>query len=458
MPSTSRKFFRHGPLAINPKALSVDYAELPVERVNTAAGEVAVIDVCGPLVYVGGFGWQGYDEVRHAVTGALASSARAVVMRIDSPGGEVAGAFETARALRVAALASSKPLIAYTTTQATSSAYALASAAGRIVVSDVGFVGSIGVIDTVLDVTAADVAQGLKFAVVSSGARKTDGHPHVAITADAVVEFQATVDSLAGVFFQLVATHRPQLTPERLRALNASVFHGGAAVAIGLADEVSSWDDLMASIGRANTQATVVASTEPGDSYDMPKPDEDEKNPMAAVMAALSALATGEDAEAASKAKKALAALVAAEEEPEPPPEKPDPEPPAASAALAPIFAQLKAQAAEVSRLRAESDATSRANLLASRPDLDPAIRKLVESQSLEVAREMIAAIPKPANPAANSLAARGTQGNSEGGRASMLAPEERQELNRRMGLVKTNRVIEHDGAVMRFGVVKEIS
>jgi len=206
-------------------------------------GDVAVVDVSGPLAQRAWSCWMfrgdGYDAIQQRVGAALDDpGARAVVLRLDSPGGEVAGCFEAVRSIRAAASRAGKPVVAYVDEMACSAAYALACAASEIVAPDTGLVGSIGVIMTVESYAEQLAAEGVSIALITSGAAKADGHPAVALSDDARARLQADVDQLAQVFAAEVAAGRPALDAKAALGLDARVLIGGAAVAAGLADHV----------------------------------------------------------------------------------------------------------------------------------------------------------------------------------------------------------------------------
>jgi len=209
----------------------------------TREGDVAVVRVEGPLAQrawscMGMFGGDGYDAIEGRVRAALSDpSTKAVVLRLDSPGGEVAGCFEAVRAIRAASAEAGKPLVAYVDEMAASAAYALACACDEIVAPDTGLVGSIGVIMQLPDESAAMAAEGLAVSIITSGAAKADGHPAMPLTTEARARFQAEVDHLAQIFAGEVAAGRPIDAAEAL-ALDARVFHGSLAKAAGLVDAV----------------------------------------------------------------------------------------------------------------------------------------------------------------------------------------------------------------------------
>lgn len=278
-------------LALDPRAfgLSFDLDDAPAGV--QVRDEVAIIDVAGPLMNAAGWFWDSYDAIRSRAAQALSMSPapKALVMRIDSPGGVVAGCFETARELRSMAERAGVPLVAYVNGQCTSAAYALASAASRIVAPETAIVGSVGVIDALVDARAQDAMLGMKVELIASGARKTDGNPHAEITDDARKLAQERVDALAEMFFGLVAEHRPALTPEGLRALEAGVLLGGAAKKAGLVDEVATFETLLARLASGEEEIEMA-------SYDD-------------ALATLRQIAEDENDENAENAKKMLAAL-----------------------------------------------------------------------------------------------------------------------------------------------------
>jgi capsid assembly protease len=257
--STHRRFARTGvPLALDPQAFGLEISDIEVTEPFqlVANGAVAVVDVRGPLTH-DGMAFDSYAAVLGRVRAALSSKARSVVMRIDSPGGDVFGAFDTADALRASAKAAGKRLIAFSEARMQSAAYALACAADEIVITSVANVGSIGVIVAHVDTTGADAAMGLRFEVFSSGERKADGNPHVKLTSTAQAAIQRSIDDTAAVFFDLVRERRGL----NARAFGGRVWVGVAAWEDGIVDRVESWDALIARLGSA--KAAPIAAPKP---------------------------------------------------------------------------------------------------------------------------------------------------------------------------------------------------
>lgn len=215
-------------------------------------GDVAVVCIDGPLSQRGGWFFDGYESVADRISCALeCEEIKAVVLKINSPGGVVAGCFETVKALRAG---KTKPVYAYADECAASAAYALACVADQIWLPASGMVGSVGVVCARYDETKADEEEGVRVDVIAVGKRKTDGNPHVKVTAEELTILQDRVDTLAQLFAEQVGAARG-MTPEAVLALEAGVFLGSKAVDAGLADQVGSLTECIAAASAAGQQA-----------------------------------------------------------------------------------------------------------------------------------------------------------------------------------------------------------
>jgi signal peptide peptidase SppA len=268
---TVRKFAPRAPLALNPAAFGIELLlGEPPERKVEHHGDVAVVEIVGPLMHHAEKFCDSYDAIKARVAEALASSAKCVLLSIDSPGGVVAGCFDCVSELRAMSAAAGKPLHAYVDAQATSAAYALCCAADKVWIPPAGIVGSIGVIDAVLDATAQDAFLGLAFTLVTSGERKSDGNPHTATTPEAVEAVQSMVDTLAGQFFGVVADRRG-LEADAVRGLNAGLLVGQQAIDAGLADAVATFDEVVAALNAEPTPDANEETAPPADAIEAAK-------------------------------------------------------------------------------------------------------------------------------------------------------------------------------------------
>ena len=230
-------------------------------------GGIAVIDIFGPLVkrasgeFLSG-GPTTYAEIEGQFLAALDSDViQGILLNIDSPGGEVGGAYELADL--IFSERDRKPCFAVANDDAFSAGYLLASSAERVYVSNSGGVGSIGTLALHIDQSGYDEKLGAKYTYITAGERKADLNPHEPISNEAYVWLKAEIDRLNDIFVSTIVRNR-RLTPSAIRAQQAMPFFGPNAVAEGLADETGSFMDALAALSdRIATKAamsSVVAS------------------------------------------------------------------------------------------------------------------------------------------------------------------------------------------------------
>ncbi len=207
---------------------------------------IGVINILGPLVKrsSGDFGSGGpttYGEIENEFMDAATDPAiQGIMLCIDSPGGEVTGAFELADA--IAGQRGSKPIMACVDGDAFSAAYALASAADGIVLTKSGGVGSIGVYMLHIDESKMDEQYGVKPTFIFAGAHKVDGNPFEPLSEAVKARFQAMIDSTYEMFVGTVAKNR-NMPLLNVKGTEAATFYGQDGVTAGLADQLGTLDD-----------------------------------------------------------------------------------------------------------------------------------------------------------------------------------------------------------------------
>lgn len=237
---------------ISPETLEA-YRSSAVTKAETLEQRdgVAILNMIGPLfrranLFTAMSGATSYDILRRDLQVALEDpSLTAILLNIDSPGGDANGCDELAKAI-VAARAV-KPVIAYVGGTAASGGYWLACAASEIVVADTAMLGSIGVIISLRDTRARDEAAGVKtYDFISSQSPHKRSDPSTRKGED---QFQRVADDLADVFIGAVASNRG-ISAERV----ISDFGGGGlligakAVKAGLADRTGTFEDTLAKL------------------------------------------------------------------------------------------------------------------------------------------------------------------------------------------------------------------
>ncbi|WP_424895260.1 S49 family peptidase [Tepidimonas sp. HKU79] len=125
----------------------------------------------------------------------------------------------------------------------------IACAADRLWLTRTAEVGSIGVVAVHVDESVADAKAGLNYTFLHAGAHKVDGHPHAPLSAPVAAVIQADIEQLHDQFIALVAGFR-RLTPEVVRATEARVYRGEAALQAGLADQIGTRAEAITALQR----------------------------------------------------------------------------------------------------------------------------------------------------------------------------------------------------------------
>lgn len=209
---------------------------------------VLLIPVKGVLLhdfpYACGDWATGYIYIRKAIERGLADpEVKGIALIINSCGGEVAGNFDLVD--WIYEQRSTKPIRAFAAEHSYSAAYSIASAADKIVVARTGGVGSIGVVTSRVDYTAALEQAGIKIHLIYYGARKVDSYPQTALTKEAEQRIQARVNELGELFVATVARNR-SLDADAVRATEAATFTASQSTSNGLADDIGWLDDSVA--------------------------------------------------------------------------------------------------------------------------------------------------------------------------------------------------------------------
>lgn len=268
----STRIVRPGvPLAVVPTAIhrGADGFFLLLGKAPTPAneriGDVAVVYLHGPLEHHDDAEGDSYDallaRMRDAFDGGEDGPPKAVVMRVDSVGGVVSGLNETVMSLRRLRERAGIPLFAFVDELAASAAYAICCAADEIILPRSAILGSVGTISTMVSQARADAKAGLDFAILTSGARKADGHVHAPLSPAAQAAELRRVNRLAAQFFGLVSGAR-HISTQQLQEYEAGLFLGKEALIAGLADAVDGWESALADIALVNSAQLGASSTQ----------------------------------------------------------------------------------------------------------------------------------------------------------------------------------------------------
>jgi protease-4 len=213
---------------------------------SMARDEVALVRLEGPILDVRGL----VDTVRDY---GRDSRVKALVLRVDSPGGGVVPSQELYDSL-VAFKKTGKKVVTSMGTVAASGGYYVAAASDLIVANPGTLTGSIGVIMSLANVEKLLDKVGISAVTITAGKHKDMGSPFRALTPEERALLQNVMDDIHNQFIQAVADGRGRPV-EEIRALaDGRVFSGRQAIQAGLVDELG---DLQQAIQRAGELAGI---------------------------------------------------------------------------------------------------------------------------------------------------------------------------------------------------------
>jgi protease-4 len=214
--------------------------------------KIAVIDVEGLLVNRrGGLFSTGDNPVSlfiEKLNKAQADPAvKAVVLRVNSPGGGVTASDIMYHELLRFKAAKPVPVIAALEDVAASGAYYLACGADRIVADPTAVTGSIGTIVQTFSFSGTMDMLRIQARAVTSGPMKDMASPFKPLSEKDLAILQQMVDEFHGRFLEVVGKSRTDLTAERIRELaDGRVYTGAQAKDNGLVDQIGYVDDAVA--------------------------------------------------------------------------------------------------------------------------------------------------------------------------------------------------------------------
>jgi protease-4 len=168
-------------------------------------------------------------------------SIKAIVLRIDSPGGAVAPSQEIYEEVRKA-VAKKKVLVSMGSVAA-SGGYYIASPATRIIANPGTLTGSIGVIMEIPNIEGLMNKLGIKTEVVKSGKHKDIASIFRGIGKEEREILQGVLDNVHTQFIKAVAEGRKMLPSDVEKIADGRVFTGEQALKAGLIDELGNLED-----------------------------------------------------------------------------------------------------------------------------------------------------------------------------------------------------------------------
>ena len=180
-------------------------------------------------------------------------SIKAIILRVNSPGGGVAASEEIYRAVKRVRDEKKKRIVASISTVGASGAYYVSSATNKIYADNGSVVGSIGVIAEWVNYGDLMKWAKLKPEVLKVGALKDTGDPSREMTPEERAYMQSLIDNMYGQFVQAVADGRHAKTDDIRKIADGRVWTGQEALPMHLIDQIGDFqnavDDTAKSVG-----------------------------------------------------------------------------------------------------------------------------------------------------------------------------------------------------------------
>lgn len=210
------------------------------------------------------------DEDRDALLQEIADddNIKALLVRIDSPGGTAVGGESLYRYLKK--VAAKKPVITLCRTMCASAGYMTAIAGERIYAQDSSIVGSIGVLLQAAEMTGLAEKIGINPITIKSGVNKAAPSPAEKLLPEQREVLQSSIDDFYHIFVKMVTDAR-KLAPENLATItDGRIFTGRQALQLKLIDAIGDEND---AISWLEAQKKVEAGLDISD-MEVVRPDE----------------------------------------------------------------------------------------------------------------------------------------------------------------------------------------
>jgi len=188
------------------------------------------------------------EELKKA---AADSDVKALIVRINSPGGTVTASDIMFKELQMFKRNAKVPVVAVMMDVAASGGYYISLAADTIVAHPTTVTGSIGVIMVTVNAEGLMQKLGLAAATIKSGERKDMGSPFKALTSEERQIFQSVIDGLQGQFLARLVESRKLPLETAKRIADGRVYTAQQALDLKLIDRIGYMDDVLEFTRRA---------------------------------------------------------------------------------------------------------------------------------------------------------------------------------------------------------------
>ncbi len=204
------------------------------EKAFTFGDKIAVVDIKGVITSSRGI----VEQIERLKEN---NDVKAIILRINSPGGGVGPSQEIYR--EVLRAKEKKKIIASMESVAASGGYYVACASDVIVANPGTITGSIGVVMEFSNVEDLLKKIGLRSYVIKSGKHKDIGSPLRKMTSEEKAILQGVIDSVHNQFVRAVAEGRDMEERKVRQIADGRIFSGEQAKELGLVDRLGSLQD-----------------------------------------------------------------------------------------------------------------------------------------------------------------------------------------------------------------------
>lgn len=247
----------------SPSAFELARQEAQQRRQATISRSVAVLPIVGTLAKRMGMleessGGMSTDRIGQEIDRLIADDqVGAIVLDIDSPGGESFGVQELSD--KIYQSRGTKPIVAMANPEAASAAFYIASAADEFSVTPSGWVGSVGVVCVHTDLSALNETLGAKVTYIHAGKYKVEGNSDEPLSDETRQYYQDQVDSIYEQFVKDVARNRGTSTANVKRMYGEGrMIRAKEAKESGMVDRVETLDDAIARLSGAKSKGRSV--------------------------------------------------------------------------------------------------------------------------------------------------------------------------------------------------------
>jgi protease IV len=209
---------------------------------SSGGGKVAIVEISGPI--------SGSEEtIRQLKKYEKDSSVKAIVIRIDSPGGQVAPTQEIFD--QIIKIKESKiPVVVSISSIAASGGYYIACAGDTIFANPGSLTGSIGAIIDFYTFEGLMGKVGMQHEVVKSGELKDVGNMARAMTEKERAMMQAAINDVYNQFVEAISESRNLEISQVEEIADGSIFTGNQALELGLVDKLGGLEDAIELAGK----------------------------------------------------------------------------------------------------------------------------------------------------------------------------------------------------------------